>query len=276
MYHLGLIGYPITHSKSPQIHHHFLSEAGLSGRYQLVELEPHEIEAFLTSEASNHYHGLNVTAPYKEKVIPFLDQLDPLAEKMKAVNTIHLMNGKRIGYNTDGIGYVEALRQAKPHFFSIPSPKILILGAGGAAKGIAYAFDQYGDYTIDIANRTIAKAQTIADHLKRSKAIRLTEAERSLSVYDLIIQTTTVGMEPNSEGQIVSLEHALPETIVSDIIYHPAWTNLLKQAHQRGMPTVHGMDMLIMQAAKAFEIWTGHRPRVNTINRLKERLHVDQ
>ena len=214
--------------------------------------------------------GFNVTAPYKASIIPYLDRLDFYAQEMNAVNTVKLMDGQLVGYNTDGIGYIEALRQAKSEFFNQTKKKILIIGAGGAAKGIALALNDIENFTIDITNRTEEKAIELTKKLKTSQVYDLTEAEEHLGKYDLIIQTTTVGMQPNIDTQIIRLDRVKPQAIVSDIVYQPKWTKFLEQADELGIEVLFGIDMLIHQAAKSFEIWTGHRPNERLLEWLKE------
>ncbi|MFC0014898.1 MULTISPECIES: shikimate dehydrogenase [Allobacillus] len=270
MYRLGLIGNPIKHSKSPELHEQFLKELGVKGVYKLYELTHDELGAFTERAKQDGILGFNVTVPYKEAIIPHLDRLDFFAKEMNAVNTVKLMNGELVGYNTDGIGYMEALRQFKPDFFDHTNKEILIIGAGGAAKGIALALNEIENTTINIANRTEDRAFELARKLKNGHVYSLAEAERHLEAYDLIIQTTTAGMQPNIDGQVIRLDRVKPTAIVSDIIYQPKWTKFLKQASEHGVHVLFGIDMLIYQAAKSFEIWTGHRPTEKLLESLKE------
>lgn len=146
----------------------------------------------------------------------------------------------------------------------------MIIGAGGAAKGIALALNDIENFTIDITNRTEEKAIELTKKLKTSQVYDLTEAEEHLGKYDLIIQTTTVGMQPNIDTQIIRLDRVKPQAIVSDIVYQPKWTKFLEQADELGIEVLFGIDMLIHQAAKSFEIWTGHRPNERLLEWLKE------
>ncbi|MBR7553357.1 shikimate dehydrogenase [Allobacillus sp. GCM10007491] len=270
MYRLGLIGNPIKHSKSPELHKQFLKEFNVRGAYELYELLEIELGTFTEWVKREGLLGFNVTVPYKEAIIPHLDRLDFFAKEMNAVNTVKLMNGELVGYNTDGIGYMEALRQFKPDFFDHTNKEILIIGAGGAAKGIALALNGLENTTINIANRTEERALELAKKLKKSHVYSLEEAERYLETFDLIIQTTTVGMQPNIDEQVIRLNRVKPTAIVSDIVYQPKWTKFLKQANAQGVYVLFGIDMLIYQAAKSFEIWTGHRPNEKLLESLKE------
>lgn len=260
-YQLGLIGYPIQHSLSPWIHGEFLDKANLQGNYKIMEIDINDSFAEKIEQIKNEgIMGFNVTVPYKQTIIPFLDELDDTAEQIGAVNTVVHQEGKWIGYNTDGIGYVRALEHAYPELFQNKSKKkVLILGAGGAARGIYHAVLISGYMQIDIANRTKESAEKIA-LLNKSKAktsiLTLVEAEQRLANYDLIIQTTSVGMKPNTDQTIISLENVNPAAVVSDIVYQPIKTSFLQEAEQRGASIHFGHTMLLYQAQFAFEIWT--------------------
>lgn len=260
-YQLGLIGYPIQHSLSPWIHGEFLDKANLQGNYKIMEIDINDSFAEKIEQIKNEgIMGFNVTVPYKQTIIPFLDELDDTAKQIGAVNTVVHQEGKWIGYNTDGIGYVRALEHAYPELFQNKSKKkVLILGAGGAARGIYHAVLTSGYMQIDIANRTKESAEKIA-LLNKNKAktsiLTLVEAEQRLANYDLIIQTTSVGMKPNTDQTIISLENVNPVAVVSDIVYQPIKTSFLQEAEQRGASIHFGHTMLLYQAQFAFEIWT--------------------
>lgn len=261
MYDLRLIGYPITHSLSPWIHKNFLKRADLKGTYKIHEITPsqsfsEEIEK-MKSEGVN---GFNVTIPYKEKIIPYVDELDDEAKKMGAVNTVTYKNGKWLGYNTDGRGYVRALYQSYPKVQQKKHEKVLLLGAGGAARGIYYALLKDGFHQIDIANRTLKSAhdiQALKGRDVKSTILSLEQAEVNLREYMLIIQTTSVGMQPNDDQSIISLSNVQEGAIVSDIVYQPLETKFLQEAKKHGANIHYGHSMLLYQAQYAFEIWTG-------------------
>ncbi|WP_054753060.1 shikimate dehydrogenase [Piscibacillus salipiscarius] len=205
MYRLGLIGHPVNHSNSPDIHHFFLKQTNNNGTYRLFDLQAEELEEFLKNMRHSDLNGINVTVPYKERVIPFLDDLDEHAQKLNAVNTIKRKGNRLIGYNTDGEGYIESLNQTYPNFYNqINNQSILILGAGGAAKGIFYSLKSHAPKQLDVANRTISKASKMTNHYEHSQEMDLEYAEKQLDQYDLIIQTTNVGMEPNENELIIS------------------------------------------------------------------------
>src|SRR5690625_1661996 len=259
-YQFGLIGFPIKHSLSPWIHEQFFKRTDSLGDYSIIEIDTKHSFAEKMNELKNRkLHGFNVTVPYKEKIIPFLDELDEQAAKIGAVNTVLCKNGKWIGYNTDGAGYVRSLVSKFPHLATEKDKKILLLGAGGAAKGIYYAlqFDGYKDITI--ANRTIEKAKEMIGE-ESNHVITIQQAQTALMQFDIIIQTTSVGMKPNIENSIIEISNVKENAIVSDIVYQPLKTKLLTEAEVVGADIHFGHTMLLYQAQFAFEIWTGKRP----------------
>ncbi|WBX79078.1 shikimate dehydrogenase [Virgibacillus salarius] len=263
MYRFGLIGYPIAHSLSPWIHKEFMKRTHIDGEYEIYEINPEgsfseKINAFRKKEL----HGFNITVPYKQKIIPFLDEVDHTAKAIGAVNTVRNKNGKWIGYNTDGIGYVRSLKSKYPRLFSKADRRALILGAGGAARGIYAALQDAGFTTIDIANRTKEKALDIIRlYQVQSQVMPLESVEKQIDQYDVVIQTTSVGMKPYADKSIIEIKNTKPnDTIVSDIIYQPIETNLLTQAKCYGFSLHFGHTMLLYQAQYAYEIWTGIKP----------------
>ena len=259
-YTFGLIGYPLGHSLSPWIHGEFLEEAGLKGTYEKYEIEPEadfgkEIEKLKQSGID----GFNITVPYKETIIPYLDELDDQARKMGAVNTVHIQNGRMKGYNTDGTGYVRSLETAYPELAEDKNKRILLLGAGGAARGIYYALAAAGFKQVDLANRTASSAENIKALAGRTatEVLTLEEAEANTAEYDVIIQTTSVGMAPKQDVSIIRMDRLKSGAIASDIVYKPLQTAFLSEARQHGARIHYGHTMLLYQAQYAFEIWTG-------------------
>lgn len=263
---LGLIGYPLGHSASPWIHETFLSRIGINGSYMKFEIKPgatfkEDVEKIKKSGIT----GFNITVPHKETIIPLLDELSEEAKEMGAVNTVAYLNGKWTGYNTDGSGYLRALETAYPEIKQNKELNILLLGAGGAARGIYFALLKNGYSIIDIANRTVTGAESIRNsnkNIKTTKVKTLIEAEQDVSEYDLIIQTSSVGMEPNAEESIISLSKLKQNVIVSDIVYKPLKTKFLQDAELLGGRIHYGHTMLLYQAQYAFEIWS--KLQVNT------------
>ncbi|MGM8214182.1 shikimate dehydrogenase [Bacillaceae bacterium W0354] len=265
MYRFGLIGNPVKHSASPMIHNTFFEQVNLLGRYELFEINEFELEDIIEHFIHNQFVGFNVTIPYKEKIIPLLNELDESARQLQAVNTVKITNGKLIGYNTDGIGYVESLKSFDASFFN-RNHSILIIGAGGAAKGIYYTLQNFAFKKIDLANRNLNNAKQICQSYNNSQVLTLSEAEQVLGEYDLIIQTTPVGMNPYDNEQILSLKNIKTNTIVSDIVYNPKWTKFLLDAKQHGARILFGESMLWYQAKKAFEIWTNKKINMQKIS----------
>lgn len=266
-YNFGLIGYPIKQSLSPWIHKQFMEMTNIEGSYELMEIDVNSDFAKEIKHLKNsNINGFNVTVPYKEKIIPFLDRLDVQAEKMGAVNTVLFKNGEWIGYNTDGIGYVRSLMDKFPQLKKEKEKHLLILGAGGAAKGIYHALIASGFNDITIANRSLERAKAIAAAEASTKVITLEEAQQQTEKYDIIIQTTSVGMKPNVDQSVIALTKLKDGAIVSDIVYQPLVTSLLKQAMKLGANIHYGHTMLLYQAQYAFEIWTNKRPEVSQLD----------
>lgn len=260
IYKFGLIGYPIQHSLSPWIHEQFLEKASLKGTYSIYEISTEKsFKTELEMLKKENLQGFNITVPYKETIMNYLDDLDDSAQQIGAVNTVLNNDGQWIGYNTDGIGYVRSLKTKFPELAEDKGKRVLLLGAGGAARGIYYAFMKSGFSTVDVANRTIEKASEIIkmnDGDVLSTVLTLDEAESALENYDIIVQTTSVGMKPHVEQTIISLNNVNSRAIVSDIVYQPIKTQFLQDAEELGCSIHHGHTMLLFQAQLAFEIWT--------------------
>lgn len=270
MYRFGLIGYPVQHSLSPWIHEQFLSKSKLSGNYLLKEINLDQLFAEeIKKLREEKINGFNVTVPYKQTIIPYLDDLDTEAKEIGAVNTVVNRNGKWIGYNTDGKGYLRSLESSYPHLFENKKKRILILGAGGAARGIYYALVTWGFHEVDIANRTTESALEISKLKTKNtitKVLSLDNAEQTITKYDCIIQTTSVGMNPGSEQSIITLDNLKTTQVLSDIVYQPIKTNFLTQAEKLGASIHLGHTMLLYQAQYAFEIWTGKRIPIDNMD----------
>lgn len=266
-YKFGLIGYPIQHSLSPWIHKQFLERTNLQGEYAIIEINPDSNFADeMKMLREKQLNGFNITVPYKEKILDYLDEMDEQASQIGAVNTVLCKNDKWIGYNTDGIGYIRSLLQQFPQLETNKEANILLLGAGGAAKGIYYALMKHGFKFVTIANRTLDKVEKIIDNNPNSKALSLQEAENSLMNFDVIIQTTSVGMKPETDRMIIELNNLREGTIVSDIVYQPLLTKFLRTAKSMNAHIHFGHTMLLYQAQYAFEIWTGVRPEMNELD----------
>lgn len=267
-YLFGLIGYPIKHSLSPWIHKQFMEKAKIVGEYNIFEIDLEaDFKAEINELRKKNINGFNVTVPYKETIINELDELDEQAKKIGAVNTVLNLDGKLIGYNTDGLGYVKSLEEAYP---AIKGGKlnILLLGAGGASRGIYNGLKSSGYLNIDIANRTLEKAEEIKQTNLSGKTniLTLNNAEQVLDQYDLVVQTTSVGMKPDVDTQIINLDKLKSTSIISDIVYQPIMTQFLKEGGKRGAQIHKGHTMLLYQAELAFNIWTKKQVEIDNLD----------
>lgn len=255
---LCIIGNPVTHSKSPLLQNAMCGALGLDYVYLCQPVKPEGLEAFLTAAKTLDYAGFNATMPFKELLIPYLDRLDPLAKKLGAVNTVCIKGGKLYGYNTDCPGYVAALRSGG---FDPRDKSVLLLGAGGAAKAVAVGLADAGARRIAIANRTREKAETVAGLIPERGTVLdwdMAALKGEAKECDLLVNATSLGMGGQGQFEDFSFLDALPKTaLVSDLIYHPARTELLEQAGKRGLKTVNGLPLLMHQAILALEHFTG-------------------
>ncbi|WP_028391881.1 shikimate dehydrogenase [Bacillus cihuensis] len=256
----GVIGDPIAHSISPAIQNDAFTHQKLDCIYHPFHITPENLSDAVKGMKAIGIAGFNVTIPHKTTIIPYLDEVDELAATIGAVNTVSYQDGKYIGYNTDAMGFYKALSD---QISNLTEKKILVVGAGGAARAIYFTLLSAGTVSVDITNRTIEKAENlIADcpFEKQSVALTLIQAEEKLADYDVIIQTTSKGMSPDLDAMPISIHNLSEGTFVSDIIYNPLETKLLKEAKQKGCDIQNGLDMLVYQAALAFQIWTGITP----------------
>ncbi|WP_214814217.1 shikimate dehydrogenase [Exiguobacterium sp. s196] len=244
---LAVIGHPIAHSLSPQLHEQWLRASGLFGRYEAIDATPDQLPALFAAMREGDWDGFNVTIPYKEVVVRYLDDLDEAAKHAGAVNTVYKRDGRLIGTNTDGAGLVQALMP-----YTDFTGRVLIVGAGGAARGIVQALPTRN---VTIVNRTVERAKALADTFG---VVYTTFDEMDVSRYDVIIQTTSVGMDERSTP--LSLEGLRQNTVVCDIIYRPLVTPMLQEAKRRGAKVVTGIAMFVGQGALSFEKWTGVKP----------------
>ncbi|MFZ7945474.1 MULTISPECIES: shikimate dehydrogenase [Bacillaceae] len=258
----AVLGDPIGHSMSPVMLNDLFSFYQMDAHYLPFQVKPEDLGDAVKGLRAIGVGGFNVTIPHKSAIIPFLDVVDDLAASIGAVNTVVNEDGKLIGYNTDGPGFLKSLN---PYVPSVSGQRILVIGAGGAARGIYFAMAQAKPMVIDIANRTLERAVKLIEDCpydSSSKALSLKEASENIGEYDLIIQTTMIGMSPKISAQPLSLDKLREQSIVCDIIYNPLETQLLQDAVSKGARTQTGVDMFVYQGALAFEKWTGIFPDV--------------
>ncbi len=241
----GIVGKPVSHSLSPAMHNAAFQHCGLNKIYLAFDVE--DITGAMAGLRSLGIGGVSVTMPHKQAVIPLLDGIDPVAQRIGAVNTLLIRDGAIRGYNTDWIGAVQALEMIA----DLSAATVLLLGAGGSARAIGFGLKEKGVQVI-VANRTLAKGQALAGELD-CECCPLAEIDH-LNV-DALVNTTSVGMAPNTAATPIS--QTLLENIpaVMDIIYVPSETRLLREAKEVGCKTVNGMYMLLYQGVAQFELW---------------------
>ena len=255
----AIIGDPVEHSLSPVMHNAAFKELGLNLVYVAFTVTTRELKDAVLGARSLGLRGLNVTMPHKNAVMAFLDETDSIAQSIGAVNTVLNNNGRLIGYNTDGNGAMIALQENGVY---PEEKKMLLLGAGGAAKAIAYQAAQDVEELV-ILNRTAEKAKKLAEVLrkefdKKVKGGTLSSEvlKQELPTTDILVNATSAGMHPDVDSSPVPSDLLRSDLCVMDIIYNPLDTKLLKDAKAAGAKVVSGIEMLIYQGAVAFEIWT--------------------
>jgi shikimate dehydrogenase len=244
------------------MHNDLFSVFNVDAHYLPFQVQEEDLQDAVNGLKALGVGGFNVTIPHKSNISPFLDGVDELAASIGAVNTVVNEDGCLIGYNTDGPGFLKGLHAYLP---VIKGKKVLVLGAGGAARAIYFTLAKEEPQAVDIANRTIDKAWSLINDCPysiSSSALSLAEAEKNLADYDLIIQTTMIGMSPKIAEQPIYLDNLSKQSMVCDIIYNPFETQFLHDASIKGARIQNGIDMFVYQGALAFEKWTGIFPDV--------------
>lgn len=253
---------------SPLMQNAWMVEEKRDASYIPIHVKPENLEKAIESLKLLGCSGWNITIPYKEKIIPFLDELDESARKMGAVNTVvRQKDGTYKGFNTDGLGFVRSLEEKIGE--GQRQKKVLIIGAGGAARGIAFALVATGYTHITIANRTVIKAQAICDELAvEATAISLNEASQQLDQFEILVQTTSAGLNHSEFSLPLSMDKLSNTAIVADIVYNPLMTPFLNEAKKKGATVVTGLGMFIHQGALAYSYWTGKYPKAEVVQDL--------
>ncbi|MBB4954764.1 shikimate dehydrogenase [Agrobacterium vitis] len=257
-----VVGYPIKHSRSPLIHGYWLKQHGISGSYKKIAVEPSDFSVFLDRirEKDSGYRGGNVTIPHKEAAYQLADCPDDLSEELGAANTLWIENGRLHATNTDGYGFVANLDQCHPGWDQTDCA--VILGAGGASRAIIQAIRNRGVAKIHVVNRTAEKALELAERFGPSvQGHGLPALNLVLDGAGLFVNTTSLGMNGEAIPSI-AWEKLNRDAVVTDIVYVPLETELLRQARETGLATVDGLGMLLHQAVPGFEKWFGIRPAV--------------
>ncbi len=256
-----VIGWPIEHSRSPLIHGHWLAKHGIDGAYTKQEVEPGNLDHFLSSMREQGFAGANVTVPHKEQALVLADHADDAARAIGAANTLWLEDGRLQASNTDAYGFLKNLDQEAPGWDTL-SKSALVLGAGGAARAVLFGLLSRSFDDIRLANRTRERAESLAGHF--DGPIHLVDWEQRserVAGCGLIVNTTSLGMTGSPPLEI-DLTGASVDAVITDLVYVPLKTKLLEQAEARGLRTVDGLGMLLHQAEPGFEKWFGIRPEV--------------
>lgn len=268
----GVFGDPIRQSKSPIIQNRAFQVMGINAVYGAFHVKPEGLKDAMNGIRALGFGGINVTAPHKVRVMEYLDDIDEAVRYIGAVNTVVHKDGMLIGHNTDGIGYVRSLKEDLK--YDLQGKTIVVVGAGGAARGVVYAMAKEQPKHIIVMNRTEEKAKALADKLSplcSIEGIGLAGIEHiKQQNVDVVVNTTSVGMAPRSDEMAIDPSWFHEGLIVSDLIYNPRMTKLLEVAEKRGAKIHGGLGMFVYQGAYAFEYWTGKSAPVNDMRSVVE------
>jgi shikimate dehydrogenase len=257
---VGIMGWPVAHSRSPLLHGYWIKELGLSGAYVYLPVRPERLAQALKGLAALGFAGCNVTIPHKEAAMRLVERVDPLAKRIGAINTIVVGDdGMLSGSNTDAFGFIESLKEARPDWRADAGPAT-IMGAGGGARAVIASLAERGAKEIRVANRTLARAEALArDFGPPIRAVAWERRHDALDGASLLVNTTNQGMSGQPPLDL-SLEQLPRSALIADIVYIPLETPLLAAARERGNSVVNGVGMLIHQARAAFKAWFGVMP----------------
>lgn len=265
---LGVVGRPVTHSVSPVVHNAAIRALDIDYIYVAFQPRPENLAGAVEGIRALEIAGVNVTIPYKERVIEFLDEVDDDALRIGSVNTIINIDGRLRGATTDGAGFVES---AEAEWGAIEGSRVLILGAGGSAKAVANALADKGCH-VTVANRTAERAVDLVEGLKsrgcadaRAVGIEREVLTDEIRKSDLLVNTTSVGMHPDVDGIPLPPDLLRPDILVYDLVYNPLETRLVSEARAKGARAMNGLKMLVRQGAISFEMWTGLEPPIDVM-----------
>ncbi|MHA1110454.1 MAG: shikimate dehydrogenase [Promethearchaeota archaeon] len=267
-----LIGDPIKHSISPQIHNAAFRRENIPYKYKTKQIKKKNLPDILEKFKTDGTVGFNVTIPYKTFILKYLDEITPIAQEIGAVNTVKIENGKLIGTNTDIVGIKKAITNA--NFRIKQDLSIVIIGAGGAARSVASYFSKH-NVQLSIINRTLRKAENLCNDISNhptnaaefcSYVLDIPKIETIFQSADLLINATPVGMWPIIDENILLDYIPTSSQWVFDLVYNPIESQLVKTAKKNGCKLISGLDMLIYQASEAFKWWTGKNPDINLMN----------
>ncbi|HET8997945.1 MAG TPA: shikimate dehydrogenase [Acetobacteraceae bacterium] len=254
----GIIGWPVSHSRSPRLHGFWLERHGIDGAYVPLPIQPEHFGLAVRGLVAAGFAGSNVTAPHKRAAFEICDRVEDVARRAGAVNTLIFRDGMITGTNTDGTGFIANLRASGVDPAAGPA---LLLGAGGGARAVAAALQDAGA-TVTVTNRTTARAEALAHDLPGLRVIPWEQRHHALRDHALVVNTTSLGMAGHDSLQL-DLDGAPQQLAVADIVYVPLETPLLAAARARGLRTVEGLGMLLYQARAGFEAWFGVQPTVD-------------
>lgn len=265
---LGLFGHPVHHSLSPAMHNKEFGFLNLPYYYQAFDVAPANLKEAVSGIRALGIRGVNVTIPHKVDVMQYLDEVEEHAEMIGAVNTIVNDNGYLTGYNTDSKGFMDSLKEETTA--DIKGSKILVIGAGGAARAVLTGLWSSGAVDVCLTNRSMEKAEHLAEKFRGKLALKVWSKEKAVSQnneYDIIINTTSLGMSPNIETKPWPSDRIKSDCICCDLIYNPLETTWLQEMDAKGNETLNGLGMFVRQGAASFEKWTDSYPDVQ---RMKE------
>ncbi len=257
---VGLIGNPVSHSLSPAMHNTAFQKMQMDWNYLPLHVDPDNLKDAMKGVRSLGFRGINVTVPYKERVLPFLDEMSTEAERIGAVNTINVVQGRLLGYNTDCVGFLRDLAEIG---FNPNGSRALILGSGGSARAVTYALLSESA-TVTMCGRDIATVSSLVGSFKKQFHSNLAESLTFEDLHDLrreidiIVNTTPLGMDPYVGLSPWPEGVAFPKCeLAYDLVYNPPNTRFMELAQANSIKAVNGLGMLVHQAALSFEIWTG-------------------
>ncbi|HLX56861.1 MAG TPA: shikimate dehydrogenase [Ktedonobacteraceae bacterium] len=274
MKQVGLIGYPVAHSRSPQMHNAAFHEIGFEAEYALWEIPPGALSGRVASLRAPNMLGANVTIPYKEDVVPLLDECDTLAARIGAVNTIVNRGGRLVGYNTDAPGMMRALAECPGAAFDGPGKEAVVLGTGGAARAAVVALMDAGARSVSILGRDMARVDAllrlyrqpaIFDDILYGALLDSPEAKAYLQTTDLVVNATSVGLKSSDDGVLIDVSLLPLGSLVMDMVFNAGITPLLQAARAHGCFVMNGLAMLLYQGTLAFELWTGRNAPVEVM-----------
>lgn len=269
----GLLGYPVKHSFSPLIHNPAFEAKGIDACYLCFETKPENIKEAIEGIRALNIQGVNLTIPHKETCLSYLDEIEKTAKLIGAVNTIVHRENKLIGYNTDGEGFIKALKEDLN--FDLKDKTIFLFGAGGAGKAVGISLAKHGVKQIFIVDKNKKKARALAENIEENfsrTAIELTHShnQKAIKNADLLVNATPIGMNP-SDNLIINPVYFPKQLAIFDLIYNPAETKLLKAARKKGLKANNGLGMLIQQAALSFELWTDEQAPIEVMRKAVEK-----